>query len=365
MSRFVQQGEKKDYFLHYMLSKVFNINLLNLKHGEEKGTLFDFLIFLFPFFLRRALKKGLFRAYITYECNDSSIKGQVNVPRYFKNDIPFMGKIAYDKREYSTDNYMTELVRHTIEFIRSGSYSSIILDKDVSANVKKIVEVTHSYDRARREFVINRNLRPVRHPYYSEWTDLQRICLMILRHNKLNYAESKDKIYGVVFDVSWLWEEYLNTLLHPMGFVHPRNKENTDAIYLFRGDEDTNEDKLSGDRYPDFYNDYCVLDAKYKRLENKGSVSSIDREDLHQMITYMYIINSHPQNGVFLFPVENTNSLIHGLKLNGYGGTIRAVGHVIPQDAISYKDFCERMETKASDFTECIKKLNSKNFVRG
>ena len=353
------EEKRNDFFLHYMLSKVFNINLLKFQHEEKRGSLFDFLVFLFPFFLKRALRKGLLRTYVKFECDDSNIKGSVNVQRYLKKDYPFMGRIAYDKREYTADNSITELVRHTIEFIKSGSYSSIIFDKDVSANVKRVVEVTPMYDRAKRESVINRNLRPVRHPYYSEWTDLQRICLMILRHNKLNYAESKDKIYGIVFDVAWLWEEYLNTLLHPMGFVHPRNKENSDAIYLFRGNEDTNENKLSGDRYPDFYNDYCVLDAKYKRFETKGSISSIGRDDLHQMITYMYIINSHPQNGVFLFPVEHKNSLIPGLKLNGYGGTIRAVGHLIPQDAHSYNDFCEKMKAYASDFTDYLKYLNS------
>ena len=349
-----ENQERNDYFLHYMLSKVFNINLLDFKHGEEKGSVFDFLVFLFPSFLNRALKKGIVRTYVRNEYNDSNIKGPLNVSRFLKEDIPFIGRVAYDKREYSADNSLTELVRHTIEYIRSGNYSSIVRDGDVASDVRKIIEVTPSYDRSVRESVINRNLRPIRHPYYSEWTDLQRICLMILRHNKLNYAESKDKIYGIVFDVAWLWEEYLNTLLRPLGYTHPRNKTGEGKIFLFE-----NETGETGTRYPDFYNEYCVLDAKYKRFEYKGNVSSIDRDDLHQMITYMYVLKKHPENGVFLFPVKNeTFSHVKPLKLNGYGGWIKAEGHLIPQGTHSFKEFSKQMEENAEDFSKRIRALN-------
>lgn len=350
ISRFAQD-EKSDYFLHYMLSKVFNINLLNLEHGEEKGSLFDFLVFLFPFFLGRAMRKGLYRAYNTFKYNDASIKGPVNVSRFLKNDVPFMGRIAYDKREYSTDNSLTELVRHTIEFIRSSAFASIVRDGDAAADAKRIIEVTPSYDRAKREAIINRNLRTIRHPYYSEWTDLQIVCLMILRHTKINYAEAKDKIYGIVFDVAWLWEEYLNTLLRPDGFIHPKNKTGEGKIFLF--------DNETGERYPDFYNEYCVLDAKYKRFENKGSVSSIDRDDLHQMITYIHVLKNHPRNGVFLFPVKSKELLpVKGQKLNGHGGWIKAEGLLIPQGTHSFREFSEQMEKNTKDFSIRIRALN-------
>ena len=358
MSRFAQ-GEKNDFFLHYMLSKVFNINLLNLKHGEEKGSLFDFLVFLFPFFLRRALKKGLFRAYISYECNDSNIKGQVNVPRYLKNDIPFMGKIAYDKREYSTDNNMTELVRHTIEFIRSGSFAGIIRDGDVSTDVKKVVEVTPAYDRAKRENVINRNLKPVKHPYYSEWTDLQKICLMILRHNKLNYAEAKDKIYGIVFDVSWLWEEYLNKVFLERGFsvIHPENKMERGGKNLLKHN---NIERYP--RYPDYYtsDNKRVLDAKYKRLKNKSSDDAGWRNDLHQIITYIFLFGA--KRGIFLFPDVSSDpdvgtELIKEGILNNvdYPVSVEMCSLVIPQNAENYKSFEMMIKKNEECFVNCLR----------
>ena len=85
---------KNDFFLHYMLSKVFNINLTNLQHSEEKDKLFDFLIFLFPYYLKESFKKGIFRRYERFSYNDSHLKGTIDIPRFVRKDIPFLGKIA-------------------------------------------------------------------------------------------------------------------------------------------------------------------------------------------------------------------------------------------------------------------------------
>ena len=47
-SRFAQD-DGRDYFLHYMLQKVFSINLFDIKHTSNKEQIFDFLMYLFPY----------------------------------------------------------------------------------------------------------------------------------------------------------------------------------------------------------------------------------------------------------------------------------------------------------------------------
>lgn len=340
-SRFAENEE--DYFLHYMLSKVFNINLANLKHNQEKSSIFDFLILLFPYYLKQAFRKGLFRKYNTFHYNDPNIKGAINVTKFIQRDIPFTGNVTYTTREYSTDNHLTELVRHTIEFIKVGRYKSILEETSSALFVKAIIESTPSYDKNDRQMIIGKNLTPIRHPYYSEWTDLQRLCLMILRHNKIKYAnESKKQIYGILFDVAWLWEAYLNILLASYHFKHPNNKTGEGRIYLFNDN--------TGYRYPDFYNDEYVLDAKYKTMP--ASVEKIDREDLHQMITYLHILNPTPKTGVFLYPIKEkaVNSCLKSKTLNGKGGMIKAEGLIIPSNVTSFEDFSARIEANAIPF---------------
>ena len=45
-SRFAKVDED-DYFFHYMLQKVFSINLFDIKHTTRKEDIFDFLLYLF------------------------------------------------------------------------------------------------------------------------------------------------------------------------------------------------------------------------------------------------------------------------------------------------------------------------------
>ena len=96
-SRFAQGVD--DYFLHYMLQKVFAINLFDLKYNSDEESIFDFLIYLFPAFLKRAMQQGLYKEYQNREYNDANIRGRIDVPRHIRMNIPFAGKVAYSTRE--------------------------------------------------------------------------------------------------------------------------------------------------------------------------------------------------------------------------------------------------------------------------
>ena len=333
-----------DYFMHYMLQKVFSLNIFNFKHSLEKETIFDFLLFLFPHFLKKAVNQGLFKMYLRKNYNDSNVQGTVDISRHLKMNIPFNGRIAYSKREYSFDNQLTELVRHTIEYLKIHPWGNSILhnDSETESAVMQIIISTPSYDKKLRQSVINDNVKPVRHPYYTEYTGLQKICLQILKYEGLKYGYEKDKVYGILFDGAWLWEEYVATILCDIGFRHPKNKEQKDGIFLF-----SNDKKYI--RYPDFLKTGVVLDAKYKRLEFKQN--ELSRDDMHQIISYMYIQKA--KMGGFIFPIDKENVKWSGTNkigdLNGYGGEIKLYGINIPQETNSYKDFCSIIANKEEE----------------
>lgn len=340
-------SDSDDFFLHYMLARVLNINLSDLEHGQQKSNLFDFLILLFPYYLRRAFSKGIFRQYKRNSYNDTNIKGTINVIEYIKKDIPFNGKIAYSKRDYAEDNNLTELVRHTIEYIQRGRYKAVLDDSVTSRYVREILVATKSYDKSRCAYIVSKNNKLVRHPYYSEWTDLQKLCLMILNHHKIKYSgNNARKIRGILIDVAWLWEEYLHRVLKPFSFKHPMNKAKKNHISLFQD--------FSGKRYPDFYNDYYVLDAKYKRLGQYPCISEIGRDDIHQMISYMHVLQPKKETGIFLFPVkENVEKIaLQGKMLRGFGGIIRAEGLIIPSCQGSFERFVVAMHEQEEAFLE-------------
>lgn len=339
-----------DLFLHYMLQKVFSINIYDLKHRTTNENVFDFLLYLFPYYLKKALRQGLYKEYKRKEYNNSNIKGSVNISKHINSNMPFVGKIAYTTREHSYDNKITQLIRHTIEQITMHKFANNILSSDsqIQNNVYEIIQATPTFTKNAKLSIMNDNVRPLIHPYFSEYTDLQRICLQILRYDGLRYSQEKDKIYGLLFDGAWLWEEYINTILKDSGFKHPRNNISEGGIHIFK-------DANYYLRYPDFWKEKFVVDAKYKFLNNKNA----GRDDMHQIISYIHILNA--KLGCFLYPHENKGIAKKEIgTLNGYGGKVIKIGFPISQENIDFKNFCSEMGKDELRLKELMLEYNNK-----
>ena len=351
-SRF--SDESNDHFLHYLLQKVLNINLTSLDVGLSlEDKLYQLLIYLFPKYLQAALRKGLYKEYQRFFHNDSHVKGAVDVGNHLKKNLPFTGNIAYTTREFTYDNPLMQLIRHTIEYIKIQKSFGALLDSN-RENVSEIVRVTPSYKLADRAKIIRMNkIKPIRHAYFREYRKLQELCLMILSREKHGLGPQAQKVHGILFDVAWLWEEYVYTLL-PKGFIHPRNKEKKGGILIFSG----GEQKV----YPDFYDRErkIVLDAKYKKLE--FTERGINREDLFQLISYSYILEAGKTwKAGLIFPSmeQSVNSEIG--KVAGYGVLLKKWSIQIPQKASSYNEFCEMMESSEEIFKRNIDKEVGRN----
>ncbi|MCL2281816.1 MAG: McrC family protein, partial [Fibromonadales bacterium] len=186
-SRFYPNGN--DFFLHYMLSKVFGINVVNLNFSKGEESVHDFLPYLFPSYLQNALSQGLYKQYKRNQYNDANVKGAIDINRHIRINIPFAGKIAYTTREHSYDNSVTQLIRHTIEHLRTRDFGhSILTNKaETRANISQIEYATPTYKKNDLQRIIKANLKLVNHPYYTKYKDLQKLCLQILRREKTNF----------------------------------------------------------------------------------------------------------------------------------------------------------------------------------
>lgn len=345
----------QDFFLYYLLQKVFSINIFNLEHtNSREDKVLDFLLFLFPMMLKNALSQGLFKEYQTCFYDDAKVKGVIDVNRFIRHDIPFKGAVSYSTHERSFDNSMTQLIRHTIEYIKHHPFGSSILNKDAEMieYVNQIVQVTPSYNQRDRMKVLNMHRRPKVHPYFTKYRDLQQLCVHILRHEALKYGKEKDKIHGVLFDGAWLWEEYLNTILKKCNFTHAENKLKRGGLPMFL---EANAEKgtmgYSQKLYPDFYKDNFIIDAKYKHLNN-----GVGREDLYQVITYMYCTKAN--NGGYLFPDEN-NINWRKFQLMGHNGFIYLLPFQVPQSSVDYRSFINSIKSSEEKILDKIKEIQN------
>ena len=100
-SRF--SGEEDDYFFQYLIDRVLDFpNLVDLEtDANQDNRLFNFLLFLFPYYLKTAMRKGLFKEYIRHNYNDGYVKGTIDIARHIEKNTPFTGNVAYSQREFS------------------------------------------------------------------------------------------------------------------------------------------------------------------------------------------------------------------------------------------------------------------------
>ena len=125
------------------------------------------------------------------------------------------------------------LVRHTIEYIKSKPYGNKVLEK-VKDEISEVKDITYKYSLKDRKKIIEDNKKnTVRHTYYHEYRALQRLCILILQNENHQIGFGNRKVYGILFDGAWLWEEYINSLISKE-FYHPKNKANQGAQGLLK-----------------------------------------------------------------------------------------------------------------------------------
>lgn len=362
-SRFDTDG--RQYFFQYMVRKVFCPTLLHRDIPTTQENIFDILLaMMFPAYLQRAVEQGIYREYCHRRYNDANVKGPIDITRHIKHNTPFVGTIAYRVREYAYNNRVTQLVHHTIEHLRArgwlfGNGSSF------QEATQKINNATENYCPQERGAIIRQNHREVRHPFFTEYEPLRALCMHILQHRALALGDTNaaPEVHGVLFDCAWLWEEYLGTLLKPRGYIHPRNKEGTDPVTIYKDRQAICfPDFYKSDKTSDKTRATVVLDAKYKRYDKWEN--SAGNPDLRQIVFYLHILEA--KRAAVIFPREqskqdeqkNADTQPQCLgTLNGYGGKLSKLGCAIPTECPTYSEFVGRMKENEQHFLASLDKL--------
>lgn len=357
-SRF--DNNKQQKFLLWMLTHTFGGNIVDMKTDISE---LDFqnilLLFLFHYHLRCAYRQGLFKQYMRLSYNDSNFRGALDVNRHIKQNLPFTGQIAYQIKEYSYDNPILWLIRHAVGYIRSSYpklYDTVFMNNQLVGELIRIIkEATPSYTPLKQRHFYYKYQKPIRHPFYTEYESLRKICLQLLRHEGLNPYESgeeREKVYGVLFDGAWLWESYIASLLKKYGFIrHIRDQKmrngDKSGINVFHNNyplypDHHYENKNGGD---------IVFDSKYKFWnEEKNS------HDIHQVLAYMYITKA--KTGGIIYPQENYNESDNQLnpkKISGYNGDWWQIPFKIPDAATD--EFEDEIDKNEKAFLNTIERL--------
>ena len=76
-------------------------------------------MYLFPKYLQAALRKGLYKEYQRFSHNNSHVKGVIDVETISRKTFLSREILLHNEREFTYDNPLMQLIRHTIEYIKN------------------------------------------------------------------------------------------------------------------------------------------------------------------------------------------------------------------------------------------------------
>jgi len=300
---------RKPFFLNYLLSKVvFDISLTDLvaASGQSLWDMLLALVFLHRF--KAAAQIGLFKQYHKFEYNDLNFHGKFDLDRHLKRNFPLGDKLAHSRREISFDNPINHLIRHAAAIIERKWPSLLILHEESDTLLRLLNQSTPTWHRDNvGKILAHKDVRlEIRHPFFAEfYEDLRRVSIALLLGDGTSLYDGIEgmELEGVVFDGAWLWEEYLSTLLVPLGYVHANTEVKKTGITAF-----VDNNKHVQPLYPDFRlprikgkTGECkvILDAKYKHS------SFWQPEDKHQIFSYMFLTGA--ELGGLIYPPDGNH----------------------------------------------------------
>ncbi|HFI0457283.1 TPA: guanosine 5'-monophosphate oxidoreductase [Streptococcus suis] len=326
-----------DFFLQYMLETVLHYNVTKHQLNSQRNqSFYDLLVFLFPYYLNQAMSKGIYKEYVRNNYNDSHLRGRIDISQHIRQNALFTGRIAYQTREFSFDNPVNQLIRHTIEKICHHHVFILDTEPTIREHVQVIRQLTPSYSLMDRETVLLKNINsPLRHGYFEEYIHLQELCIRILQEEKIHFGNLDQHINGFLIDIAWLWEEYIGKVTN---WEHYGRGSNLKTLHLFKN-------PVQSPRYPDFVYQGIPIDTKYKRFLDS-------RNDYNQLTTYVHIL--HAKQGGFIQPSTEKSGLEEIGELSGLGGKLFSYYFQIPQSYTGYDDFCQLMKNEEKRMLEKI-----------
>lgn len=355
----------KQYFLLYLISNIYGFNLYDLDINSNAESDFCIIyIILFLNTLKEAYSDGIFKVYVTKKYNDYDFKGTFDVCRHIKTNNPFVGKTAYNVREYSYDNDIICLVLQTLDYIKN--YYGPIWDGYVQQNAD-IREIEDAFMGVAASYRLNVNYaeskicrREITHPMFGKYEEARKLALLILEESGQNVFEAKeDDAFGLLVDASWLWEEFIAVKLLT-----------ADSIYKHLLTDASNgsiEWTTNRKWYPDFIQKGAeterrnVVDAKYKFWD-------WNRADVHQILSYLFLTGG--QACGVIYPVIKDSDPDKQVSIeekvvkpfNGFYSTETEVKFyklpfVVKQSKNykTYKDYCKGMDDSVEEWKKRVK----------
>lgn len=313
----------KPFFLSTMLLRD-KVKLSDNMIPNNEEEIFDYLLlFWFKEHLQKACLKGYYKTYRRFERNDDRLRGTIDISQHIKLNMGQKnGSIAYSYRENTIDNFLNYLIVAAYNHLKYKYYELVSENFDDNIELKKTIDYLSNeikFSNMNKAYLMNKNIKKIAHPYFTEYEQLRVTCLKILRDEGVSFFDGniEQDTQGILFYLPNLWELFLEDEVFskcasekilfesqvpvdnfgyknkdmPEGYVY---KQNTRPDYVFFAGEEP----------------FMILDAKCKpKWESVFEQSSVKEvmEDYNKCIRDMVAIDANATGVVF--PTNNESEI--------------------------------------------------------
>lgn len=335
-----------DQFLKYIIADADGFLEIENYGGQENNEGFEWLlIYLWKIKLKKALRLGLPKQYVSKSRTLNKVKGNVHALEYFLTKEQAKYKCTY--REHSYNNPTVRLIASVFELLKGNSFVS-----DMHQIRGSFLIATEGVKTNRRELLATKNET---NPFYQEYNEVIELSKRIIKNDVATFGELSDTS-AFLFDVSMLFEYFIKKLLVRNGFKM-LSKFNS-ALTIETG---TYQRKLQPDLLFEDDLGFYVFDVKYKSFDKRYGVK---REDLFQLHTYIgqYGNDNKIKGCGFIYPSREKENKIITRTINMMGVNISF--HICLLAIPDEKDgiqFNKLFKSKCEQFVFSLKeKLNTK-----
>lgn len=341
-----------------MLQDACNIYLPsgNISYHENcSGNSYWLIGLLWKAMLERAMTIGQIpKEYKTETKNIKTFKGRLSIQKHIKTNIVDQTRFYCSYRKLSMDNKINQTIRYTYDLLANHGLSKPL--NNIAAYDIKLASFGVTCPEIEPSSIDDIIYTKMNEVYRPVMEFSKAIISYHVAEETSNMQVQGESAFFI--DMAELWEMYLLRILQKnLGSEYTVYSPNLSAGGFLL------EDEYRSIR-PDIIIEkdnkvVMIVDAKYKKYKTLGKTaqnnSSVSREDLYQMTTYLYHYGKegNPICGIFVSPeAANQNEKPKSLEHN----PLHKIG-LVNMEIDEAGDNLELLEEKERDFANRIKKL--------
>ena len=293
-----------DAFLKRMLNFVNDIYIDNQDSKASKtdktNEFQNIIAYLFIQALEKASVLGLPKVYQQQTQRSHKVRGKIDVNAYLKRDMPFLGKLTTSYREQKYVQEIIDVLFLTCKKLEQ-SFGKEIHRKILGTY--QLLKQNYSGSYASNTTIEKaKNHNVLQNPMFGAFKNVLNYAEIIFKDQNLVLQNQENKLitHGYLFDISQLFEVYLEKLL---------TKHFTDWQVTGQEELHVYQDMFFGRRmFPDLVmrhketNQIIVFDAKFKKM--RLIKNDLDRADFYQIHSYIKYYQKDALFGGLIYPLS-------------------------------------------------------------